>query len=220
MASAEAAEAGAARKMAVFVSGGGSNLRAIYGRSPNLAAVVTDKPTCGGAEFARERGVPVVVYPPTEKANAAGEGAAAPADPDALVAVLKENGADVVLLAGYLKLVPEELVRAYHRRMLNIHPALLPGPFGGKGMYGANVHRAVVESGVKLTGCTVHFVDEEYDRGAILGQRCVPVRRGDTPDDVARRVLEQEHVLFPECAQALCEDRVAWDDAGVPWIVD
>lgn len=210
-------------RVAVFVSGGGSNLRALEEamqakKFAKLGVVVTNKATCGGAQFARDAGVPVVVYPPPKTAVETDDEVAE--DGVQLVEALQSHGVNYVLLAGYLKLIPEQLVAAYTRRILNIHPALLPSPFGGKGMYGQRVHAAVLESGAKVCGCTVHFVDEEYDRGAILGQRTVDVLQGDTAEDLAKRVLAYEHKLFPWCAQALCEDRVQWDDQGVPWIVD
>jgi folate-dependent phosphoribosylglycinamide formyltransferase PurN len=118
--------------------------------------------------------------------------------------VLAEHGVDLILLAGYLRLVPEAVVTRYPQRILNIHPALLPA-FGGAGMYGMNVHRAVIDSGNLESGATVHFVDEEYDRGSIIAQRSVPVNADDTPGDLAARVLEVEHCLYPEAVDHLCE---------------
>jgi folate-dependent phosphoribosylglycinamide formyltransferase PurN len=120
---------------------------------------------------------------------------------------------DVIVLAGYLKLVPPEVVARYAGRILNIHPALLPS-FGGKGMYGMNVHRAVIEAGVPESGATVHFVDERYDEGHILAQRTVPVQAGDTPEDLAARVLAVEHRLYPEAVDHLCEALAAGRDPG------
>jgi folate-dependent phosphoribosylglycinamide formyltransferase PurN len=119
------------------------------------------------------------------------------------LAALESHGIDVVFLAGYLKLVPSQVVARYRRRILNIHPALLPS-FGGKGMYGQNVHRAVVASGARLSGPTVHFVDEEYDKGTIVAQWPVPVRPDDTPEALASRVLQVEHRLYPLAADHLC----------------
>ncbi len=110
---------------------------------------------------------------------------------------LSEHQVDLVVLAGYLKLVPADVIRVYRGRMVNIHPALLPA-FGGAGMYGHHVHEAVIQSGVTHSGATVHLVDEEYDRGAILAQGRIPVLPGDTPETLAARVLEVEHRLLPE----------------------
>ena len=151
-------------RIAVFVSGGGSNLRALHaatrdGRIPGIiVAVVTDKPDCGGVLWARECGdMETLVYPAKKSDPSSG---LSPAD---LVRELKDRlRVDVVLLAGYLRLIPPELCRAYTRKMLNIHPALLPA-FGGKGMHGHHVHEAVVASGARFTGPTIHFVTEVYD---------------------------------------------------------
>lgn len=157
---------------------------------------------------------------------------------------------DIVLLAGYLKLIPAELCRAFKRRMLNIHPGkqsclgglpffcffscwlcgaaetsgrdgcfsyagLLPS-FGGKGLYGLRVHQAVLTSGARFSGPTIHFVDEEYDTGPILAQRVVPVSPLDTPEQLAARVLKEEHIVYPEAVAALCDGRVTWREDGVP----
>jgi folate-dependent phosphoribosylglycinamide formyltransferase PurN len=130
-----------------------------------------------------------------------------------LLGVLERHRIDVVLLAGYLKLVPPEVVRRYDGRMLNIHPALLP-KFGGKGMYGMRVHRAVLAAGEAVSGATVHLVDEEYDRGAVVAQRRVPVLAGDTPEALAARVLEVEHRLYPAAVDHVCEAIAAGEEPG------
>jgi len=117
-----------------------------------------------------------------------------PADANELLAALGD--AHLVVLAGYLKLVPGAVVSRFRGRMINIHPALLP-EFGGPGMYGPRVHEAVLASGARESGATVHFVDEQFDRGAIIAQERVPVMKGDTPETLAARVLEAEHRLLP-----------------------
>jgi folate-dependent phosphoribosylglycinamide formyltransferase PurN len=119
-----------------------------------------------------------------------------PADGPALLAALRAHGVDLVVLAGYLKLVPADVVEAYAGRMVNIHPALLPS-FGGHGMYGIRVHQAVLASGATLSGPTVHLVTAEYDRGPILAQWPVPVLPDDTPESLRDRVLAAEHRLLP-----------------------
>lgn len=217
--SSSSADASGTRALAVFVSGGGSNMRAISDACERgevkgrIAVVVTNAPDCGGARWARDRGIDVLIYP---KKKATNEGLSA----DELVRALKdERVVDYVLLAGYLRLIPPELCRAYERRMVNIHPALLPA-FGGKGMHGENVHKAVLASGVRFTGPTVHFVDEEFDKGKIVAQACVPVLDDDTHFAIAERVLEQEHRLFPSVVAALCDDRVRFREDGVPCIID
>jgi len=118
--------------------------------------------------------------------------------------LLEELDIDVILLAGYLRLLPSDVVARYEGHILNIHPALLPD-FGGGGMYGRKVHRAVLESGVEISGATVHFVTEEYDDGAILAQWQVQVIPGDTPEELAARVLWVEHELYPRAVDHLCE---------------
>lgn len=114
------------------------------------------------------------------------------------------RGADFICLAGFMKLLPSEVLRAFPNRVLNIHPALLP-KFGGKGMYGHHVHEAVLAAGEKESGCTVHLVTDQYDEGEILVQLCCPVRATDTPESLAARVLELEHRAYPEAVRLLME---------------
>ncbi|VAH23315.1 unnamed protein product [Triticum turgidum subsp. durum] len=206
------------KRLAVFVSSGGSNLRSIHeataacgkASSGDVVALVTDKPGCGGAEYARRNGIPVVLFP---RSKSAPEGV-----PTAqLLNALRDLRVDFVLLAGYLKLVPGELVQAYPRSILNIHPSLLPA-FGGKGYYGLKVHKAVIASGARYSGATVHFVDEQFDTGRTLAQRVVPVLADDTPEQLAARVLHEEHHVYVEAVAALCEDRIVWREDGVPLI--
>ncbi|KZV16125.1 phosphoribosylglycinamide formyltransferase, chloroplastic [Dorcoceras hygrometricum] len=204
------------KNLAVFVSGGGSNFRSIYEASLNgsvqgdIAVLVTNKPECGGAEFAREKGIPVLICPKLKDEK---EGLSA----EDLVVTLRSYSIHFILLAGYLKLIPVELIRAFPKSILNIHPSLLPS-FGGKGYYGMKVHKAVVASGARYSGATIHFVDEQYDTGRILAQRVVPVLAFDTPEELAARVLHEEHKLYVEVVSALCEDRIIWRDDGVPLI--
>ena len=235
------------KRLAVFVSGGGSNFRAIHaamleGRiRGEVAVVVTNAPSCGGAAYAAGHGIPVLTYPPPKANPAAG------LTPEQLVAELKQVRArggqqaaaqgpraplgpadvtrpgkplsaaaagaaavsqqqrpplrpsrhppqthrvDAVALAGYMKLVPGALVRAFPRAVLNIHPGLLPS-LGGQGFYGARVHAAVLASGARFSGPSVHFVDEEYDTGPILAQAVVPVYPTDLPEQLAARVLRE-----------------------------
>ncbi|ESW33995.1 hypothetical protein PHAVU_001G115300 [Phaseolus vulgaris] len=204
------------KKLAVFVSGGGSNFRSIHEASKrgslhgDVTVLVTNKSECGGAEYARNNGIPVILFP---KARDEPKGLS-PCD---LVDTLRKFEVDFVLLAGYLKLIPVELIRAYERSIFNIHPSLLPA-FGGKGYYGMKVHKAVIASGARFSGPTIHFVDEHYDTGRILAQRVVPVLANDTAEDLAARVLNEEHQLYVEVVEALCEERVVWREDGVPLI--
>ncbi|KAJ6316026.1 hypothetical protein OIU78_019329 [Salix suchowensis] len=154
------------------------------------------------------RKFPVVLFPRTKDAP---DGLS----PSDLVAALRRLEVDFILLAGYLKLIPAELIQAYPRSILNIHPSLLPA-FGGKGYYGMKVHKAVIASGARYSGPTIHFVDEHYDTGRILAQRVVPVLANDTAEDLAARVLHEEHQLYVEVTAALCEERLIWREDGVP----
>ncbi|XP_050138808.1 phosphoribosylglycinamide formyltransferase, chloroplastic-like [Malus sylvestris] len=204
------------KKLAVFVSGGGSNFRSIHEACLNgsilgdVVVLVASKQGCGGADYARDKSLPVIVFPKT-KLEPDG---ISPAD---LVATLRGLEVDFVLLAGYLKLIPVELIQAYPISILNIHPSLLPA-FGGKGNYGMKVHKAVIASGARYSGPTIHFVDEHYDTGRILAQRVVPVLAKDTAEELAARVLREEHALYVEVTKALCEERIIWREDGVPII--
>jgi formyltetrahydrofolate-dependent phosphoribosylglycinamide formyltransferase len=174
-------------RVAVLASGGGTNLQALLDAlrdSPRarVALVVSDRPDAGALERARGAGIPTAVLRD-------------PTDPVSVLAAL--NDADLVVLAGYLKLVPPGVVARFRWRMINIHPALLPA-FGGPGMYGRRVHAAVLASGAAESGASVHYVDEEFDRGPVIAQTRVPVLPGDTPDALAARVLEAEHKLLPQ----------------------
>ncbi|MDE2719616.1 phosphoribosylglycinamide formyltransferase [Candidatus Palauibacter polyketidifaciens] len=202
-------------RIAVLASGGGSNFQALVDRfqrpdSPEreVVGVIASREGAGVLERARRAGVASAVSPPATSEEAA----------TFLRRTLDEWRSDIVVLAGYMKLVPEAVVRAYWGRVLNIHPALLPS-FGGQGMYGARVHRAVIDAGVRITGATVHFVDEAYDRGPILCQWPVPVLAGDTPESVAARVLTVEHRILPAAVEALASGAVRLEaDRRVRWV--
>ncbi|MFC1481962.1 phosphoribosylglycinamide formyltransferase [Candidatus Neomarinimicrobiota bacterium] len=192
------------KKLSIFISGGGSNFRAIKAAidqdqiAGEIVLVVASKRDCPGAEYARSIGLPVSIFP---------EEGISEAD---LLQQLQDSGTDFIILAGYIKLIPEEIVGAYRQRMLNIHPALLPA-FGGKGFYGKKIHQGVLDRGAKITGVTVHFVDEFYDHGPIIAQAPVAVRQGDTADILASRVLEMEHRLYPRVVGAICRGDLVWD---------
>jgi len=180
-------ERGGPVRVAVLVSGGGTNLQALLDAlhdSPiaQVTRVISNRPDAGALERARRAGVPTTVL---RDAN----------DPAELQSALA--GAQLVVLAGYLKLVHSSVVARFRGRMINVHPALLPA-FGGPGMYGPRVHEAVLASGAQESGATVHYVDEAFDRGAIIAQEKVPVQKGDTAETLAARVLEAEHRLLPK----------------------
>jgi phosphoribosylglycinamide formyltransferase 1 len=175
-------------KLAVCGSGRGSNLVALLeslrgSADAQVVLVLSNRPDTPALERAREFGVPA------EALDDYRDGAE-------WLDRLERHRVDLVVLAGYLKLVPAEVIAAYRGRILNIHPALLPA-FGGPGMYGHHVHQAVLASGAAVSGATVHLVDEQYDRGTILAQTRVPVLPDDSPETLAARVLEAEHRLLP-----------------------
>ncbi|MHB1457138.1 MAG: phosphoribosylglycinamide formyltransferase [Armatimonadota bacterium] len=124
-----------------------------------------------------------------------------------LTSLMTEHKIDLICLAGYMRILPTVLISAYRYSVMNIHPALIP-MFCGKGMYGVNVHQAALEYGVKVSGCTVHFVDEDYDTGPIILQKVVPVKEGDTAETLATRILAQEHIAYPEAIQLFAHDRL------------
>ncbi|WP_337865296.1 phosphoribosylglycinamide formyltransferase [Ignavibacterium sp.] len=189
-------------RLAVFVSGRGSNLKAIL-EHPELknlieiVAVFSDKSDCGAFQIARNYGIETRVL-------GKGEGRISNEN---LLETLKNYKLNLIVLAGYLKLVPVEVVREFENLIINIHPALLPS-FGGKGMYGINVHTAVFNSSAKVSGATVHFVDAEYDKGKIIAQKCVDISDAKSPEEIAERVLRVEHQLLPEVIKAFAENRI------------
>lgn len=183
-------------RVATVVSGRGSNLAALLealgregDRAPaEIVLVASDRADAGGLAVARQHAVPTHVFNDS-------------ADSAEWRRVLEAAGANLVVLAGYVRKVPADVVAAWQGRMLNIHPALLPR-HGGTGMYGRRVHRAVLEAGDVRSGATVHLVTEEYDRGPVLGQASVPVLPDDSPDTLAARVLAVEHRLLPAAVLA------------------
>ena len=197
-------------RAAVFASGSGTNFQALLdhqrpGGTWEIVLLLTDRAEAGALARAEKAGVASAVVP-TKGRDLADVSRV-------MLGLLEAHAVDVILLAGYLKLVPPDVVASYPRRILNVHPALLPD-FGGKGMYGMNVHRAVIESGASESGATVHLVDEEYDQGRVLAQERVPVHAGDMPEQLAARVLEVEHRLYPEAVDRHCEALEAGQDPG------
>jgi phosphoribosylglycinamide formyltransferase 1 len=191
-------------RLAVFASGGGTNLQALLDSFQNrsdspirVVLVVSDQAQSGALERARRANIENVVIPVAGR----------PADfvTRETLAALESADVDLIALAGYLRLIPPVIVKRYRQRMVNIHPALLPA-FGGKGMYGARVHQAVIAAGCTISGATVHLVDEHYDQGRIIAQWPVPVLPNDDPDSLADRVLRVEHMLFPAAVEALAHD--------------
>lgn len=194
-------------RLAVFASGGGSNLGAIAKAieagqlTATLAVVITDRRGIGALERAASRNIPSEVIATASLPDTASFSTA-------LLDALARHEVDVVALAGYLKKIPSPVVAAYRHRILNIHPSLLPA-FGGPGLYGERVHRAVIEYGAQFSGATVHLVDDEYDTGPVVLQQTVPVYEDDTPSALAARVLKVEHDLYPLALQLLADGRLS-----------
>lgn len=194
------------KKLAVLISGNGSNLQAIINSTKNgilngiaeIVVVISNNPEAYGLERAKNEGIKNIALDSKsmdpEKYN------------EELYKTIKESGADLICLAGYLKKVPEKIVKEYKNRILNIHPALLP-KYGGKGMYGHHVHEAVVKNKEKKSGATVHFADENYDTGSIVLQQEVALEGGENHEEVARKVLLIEHDIFPKAIKKVIEDK-------------
>jgi formyltetrahydrofolate-dependent phosphoribosylglycinamide formyltransferase len=197
-------------RIGVLASGGGSNLQAILdhlctlgeSRQGDVVLVASNRPDAGALSRALRADIARVVL-------------RSPHAPDGadLASALEAHRIELVALAGYMRHVPPEVTAAYRGRMLNVHPALLP-EFGGPGMYGARVHRAVVRSGAMLSGPTVHFVDEVYDHGAVIAQWPVPVFPDDDEHALAARVLRAEHLLYPRVVNSVAGGEVRLADEG------
>jgi formyltetrahydrofolate-dependent phosphoribosylglycinamide formyltransferase len=195
-------------RIAVLASGGGSNLQSILDhferlgerRGGHVALVASDRAAAGALDRARRCDIPVGVLATKSRPDGA-----------SLDALLAEHDIDLIVLAGYLRLVPAATVAKYSGRIVNVHPALLPA-FGGPGMYGQRVHQAVVDAGVRVTGVTAHFVDEVYDRGRIIAQWPVPVYATDDAASVAARVLRVEHLVYPRVVDAVASGRTTLEN--------
>jgi len=177
--------------IAVFVSGRGSNLKAILTSKElrelvEVKAIISDKIYCSAFQIAESFSIPSYSIGNKEGCIAY----------EKLIHLLLDFKIDLIILAGFLKLLPNEIIDVFRNKIINIHPALLPS-FGGKGMYGINVHKAVFESSAKVSGATVHFVDYTYDTGNIIAQRCVDISDVTSPEEIAERVIKIEHELLP-----------------------
>lgn len=193
-------------KLLVLASGGGTNLQAIIDSieqgklNAEIKAVVSNNSKAYCLERARLHNIKAIHL--SHKMFATSE-----EFDEKLLSILMENEVDMIILAGYMKMLSPTIIRAYKNKILNIHPALLPS-FGGEGMYGIRVHEAVINSGAKVTGVTVHLVDEVYDHGAIVLQETVPVMEDDTPETLQERVLKTEHKLYSCAIQLFAEDKI------------
>ncbi|NOY76773.1 MAG: phosphoribosylglycinamide formyltransferase [Calditrichaeota bacterium] len=193
-------------QLGVLASGRGSNFEAILDHiktgalSADVRALVSNRKSAGALDIAKHHNIPRLAL--SRKDFSSDE-----AFDQRVLDFFRENEVNFVVLAGYLRLLTPVLIHPYRNRILNIHPALLPS-FGGKGMFGHHVHEAVLEYGCKVSGVTVHLVDEVYDSGPIVLQRCVPVENNDTPDTLAARILKQEHRIFSEALQLFAEEKI------------
>ena len=198
-------------RIAVLASGGGSNLQAIMDylaaradREAEVALVASNRRDAGALERANRARIPCAVLQ-SDKVP----------DGSEPLKLFRDHDIDFIALAGYLKLLPRPMLAEFPSRIVNIHPALLPG-FGGAGMYGDRVHRAVLQSGATVSGATVHYVDEQYDNGDILAQWPVPVLDDDSVQSLAARVLKVEHVLYPRVVHAVATGKWRFDSRPNP----
>ncbi len=205
-------------KVAVCVSGGGTNLQAIIDKvkdgtitNAEIALVVSNKPGAYALERAKNAGIPTAVIEPKAYPDREAFG-------QAMIDALNNAGIELVVLGGYLVILPENLVKAFEGRMINIHPSLIPSHCGD-GYYGLKVHESVLKRGNKVTGATVHFVDEGTDSGPIILQKAVDVLEGDTPETLQKRVMEEaEWVILPKAIDLLANKKVQIID-GIAHIV-
>ena len=192
------------KRIAVLVSGGGTNLQALLdaeaaGKIPHgeIALVISNNPNAYALERARLAGVPGAVITKKECGSQA-------AFEEQIQAVLERNGTDLIILAGFMCILSENFTSRWPKRILNVHPSLIPS-FCGEGFYGLRVHEAALSYGVKVTGATVHFVNEIPDGGEIIAQKAVYIEQGDTPEILQKRVMEQaEWILLPQAAEMVC----------------
>ena len=201
--------------IAVLVSGGGTNLQALIDaekagkiKNGHISVVVASRPGVYALERAANAGIEGVVLARKDYADV-------DAYSEALENLLKEKKTDLIVLAGFMTITNEKFTKAFENKIINVHPALIPS-FCGKGFYGLHVHEAALARGVKLSGATVHFVNEVCDGGPIILQKAVPVENGDTPETLQRRIMEQaEWKLLPEAVSLFCEGRLEVNGAVV-----
>lgn len=190
------------KNIAIFASGNGTNAENIikYFKHSDVAGVkllLSDNPAAAALKKAGRLGIETFTF----KSQELNDGT--------VLNILKSNNIDFVVLAGFLKFIPESIIETYTGRMLNIHPSLLP-KFGGKGMYGDNVHKAVIEAGEKQSGITIHHVDKEYDTGNIVFQKTIPVEENDTPETLAAKIHELEYNNYPEIIKQEIEKCISY----------
>lgn len=200
------------KRIVVLVSGGGTNLQALIDaekrgdiKSGSITCVISSKEDAYALERAKKAGIPSRVVKRKDYSDA-------DSYTDALLEVLREENADLIILAGFMTILGEKLIREYENQIVNVHPSLIPA-FCGEGFYGLKVHEYALERGVKVSGATVHFVNEIADGGPIIMQQPVAVENGDTPEILQRRIMEQaEWKLLPEVAELFCAGRIIVTD--------
>ena len=193
------------KRIAVFASGGGTDFQSIIDANEKekfceISYLIASKEGIGAIDRAKRHGINTAVfakkdYPDLQELYGR------------LTELLTSAKVDYIVLAGWLKIIPESFIKAFEDRIINIHPSLIPA-FCGEGFYGLKVHQAVLEYGAKISGCTVHFVNEIPDGGAIIAQCAVEVEEDDTPESLQARILKEEHKLLPYCVKKLCEGKV------------
>ena len=200
------------KRIAVFASGGGTDFQSVIDANERehfceIACLIASKEGIGAIDRAQRHGIPHAVYAKNDY-------------PDLeelykkLAFHLNMLGVDYIVLAGWLKIIPQSFIKTFEDRIINIHPSLIPA-FCGSGFYGLKVHQAVIDYGAKISGCTVHFVNEIPDGGAIIAQRAVEVKDGDSAQSLQSRILEEEHKLLPWCVKQLCLGNVVKDGRKV-----
>ena len=192
------------KKIAVFASGGGTDFQSVIDANAKenfckIEYLVASKPEIGAITRAKNAGIKTLVF---DKQTETKENFYA-----RIAKTLKEAGVELIVLAGWLLVVPASFIGEFENKIINIHPSLIPA-FCGMGYYGLKVHKAAIDYGVKLSGATVHFVEADVDGGAIIMQRAVAVENGDTPEDLQERILKVEHEMLPLCVKLLCQDKI------------
>ena len=197
-------------KLVVFISGGGSNFISIHQSIirkeilGSIELVVSNKAECRGIMYAKEHNLPTKIinetmYDKYEKYELD------------LLKILNNTQVDLILLAGYLKKVPKLIIKQYEKKILNIHPSLLP-KFGGKGYFGMNVHKEVIKSKEEFSGASIHFVSDKYDEGPIVFQKKIKIQPNQTPEDLAKKILAIEHEIYPFVVKSFCANKIKWID--------
>jgi len=202
------------KNLAIFASGSGTNFINIYNNTKankikgSISLLVSNNKNCGAVKFAMKNNINIFIYNDN----------LFPKDSNNLILIKKLvfHGIDLIVLAGYLKKISIKLIKVFNNKIINIHPSLLP-KFGGKGFYGINVHKAVFESNEKETGATIHFIDSSYDTGPILLQEKFFIKKEYSIEDIATKVLELEHKIYPRAIKYFCLDKIFWKN-NIPFI--